>query len=59
MCVILFQEEKKAIKKEADTDAALLAKSSLDIPLQKESEHDVKLASLIKLRALESKFDCC
>ncbi|XP_052226122.1 coiled-coil domain-containing protein 130 homolog isoform X1 [Dreissena polymorpha] len=49
-----FREEKKAHKSEQDVDAALLAKSSLEIPLQKETADDVKLASLIKYRAIES-----
>ncbi|XP_060559881.1 coiled-coil domain-containing protein 130 homolog, partial [Ruditapes philippinarum] len=49
-----FRDEKKAIKAEVDGDNDLLLKSSLDIPLQKESEDDVKLAGLIKYRALES-----
>ncbi|XP_045159726.2 coiled-coil domain-containing protein 130 homolog [Mercenaria mercenaria] len=49
-----FRDEKKAIKAEAESDSALLVKSSLDIPLQKETEEDVKLAGLIKYRALES-----
>ena len=51
----MLQDEKKAIKAEVDSDNALLVKSSLDIPLQKESEDDVKLAGLIKYRALQCK----
>ena len=43
------------MKTEALKDAALLAKSSLDITLVKEDEQDVKLAKLMKLGAVKSK----
>ncbi|XP_052776847.1 coiled-coil domain-containing protein 130 homolog [Mya arenaria] len=49
-----FREEKRVQKEKADSDADLLARSSLNIPLQKERDEDVKLASLIKYRALDT-----
>ena len=48
------QDEKKALKKVQEDDDALLSKSSLNIPLVKETEEDVKLAGLMRLRAVES-----
>ncbi|KAL4236251.1 hypothetical protein ACF0H5_004638 [Mactra antiquata] len=49
-----FRNEKKAIKTETERDGELLEKSSLDIPLVKETEDDIKLAGLMKYRTVES-----
>lgn len=49
-----FREEKKTIKSSQDSDAALLNKSSLEIPLVKEVDEDKRLAQLMKYRTVES-----
>lgn len=49
-----FREEKKSLKKLTDSDTELLQRSSLDIPLEKEREEDIRLAGLIKYSAVET-----
>ncbi|XP_035698534.1 coiled-coil domain-containing protein 130-like [Branchiostoma floridae] len=49
-----FRGEKTVLKEEAAEDSALLAKSSLAIPLVREHEDDRKLASLLKYHSLDS-----
>ncbi|XP_069127802.1 coiled-coil domain-containing protein 130 homolog isoform X2 [Argopecten irradians] len=49
-----FRTEKKQIKEAKAVDDRLLEKSSLDIPLVKEDEDDVRLAGLLKYTATES-----
>ncbi|XP_033736884.1 coiled-coil domain-containing protein 130 homolog [Pecten maximus] len=49
-----FRMEKKHIKEVQAVDDRLLEKSSLDIPLVKEDEEDVRLAGLLKYTATES-----
>jgi coiled-coil domain-containing protein 130 len=44
------------LKARAAVDAALLAKSSLDIKLLPQSEDDQKIASLLRLNPTQSKF---
>jgi coiled-coil domain-containing protein 130 len=51
-----FQTAKKELKARAAVDAALLAKSSLDIKLLPQSEDDQKIASLLRLNPTQSKF---
>ena len=50
-----IQDEKKTITSAKESDEALLAKSSLEIPLVKEQETDKKLAQLMKYRTVECK----
>ncbi|XP_078285474.1 putative splicing factor YJU2B [Rhinoraja longicauda] len=49
-----FRDEKKVLKETAEKDEALRNKANLSIPLLKESDEDKRLASLLKLRALDS-----
>ena len=48
LILIQFRAEKKELKSTAQTDKALLEKSSLDITLLPESSEDQRLAELIK-----------
>nr|CAG4652164.1 EOG090X0DK6 [Triops cancriformis] len=50
----LFRKSKKELKIQAIADAALLAKSSLAIPLLPESEEDDRMASLLRLNPAET-----
>ena len=45
------------MKSVADSDAALLSKSSLEIPLVEEREQDKKLAHLMKYRTVQCKLN--
>jgi len=47
-----FREQKKKIEKAQESDQKLLIKSSLDIPLLKETEEDKKLSKLIKYNTI-------
>ncbi|XP_051897887.1 probable splicing factor YJU2B [Pristis pectinata] len=49
-----FRDEKKVLKEVEEKDEALRNKACLSIPLLEESEEDKHLASLLKLRALDS-----
>ncbi|XP_040846796.1 coiled-coil domain-containing protein 130 [Ochotona curzoniae] len=49
-----FREKKKALQEEEERDQALQAKASLTIPLLPETEHDRKLAGLLKFQTLDS-----
>lgn len=49
-----FREEKTTIKSSQESDAALLTKSSLEIPLVQEVDEDKRLAQLMKYRTVES-----
>ncbi|EFX83413.1 hypothetical protein DAPPUDRAFT_48162, partial [Daphnia pulex] len=53
---ILRDQFRKELKARAAVDAALLAKSSLDIKLLPQSEDDQKIASLLRLNPTQSKF---
>ena len=53
--IYYIQDEKKTITSAKESDEALLAKSSLEIPLVKEQETDKKLAQLMKYRTVECK----
>lgn len=48
-----MQEQKKALQEEEERDQALQAKASLTIPLLPETEHDRKLAGLLKFQTLD------
>ena len=48
LILIQFRAEKRELKSTAQTDKALLEKSSLDITLLPESSEDQRLAELIK-----------
>ncbi|XP_069783582.1 probable splicing factor YJU2B isoform X2 [Narcine bancroftii] len=49
-----FRDEKKVLKEAEEKDEAVRNKACLSIPLLEESEEDKHLASLLKLRALDS-----
>ncbi|XP_059848245.1 probable splicing factor YJU2B isoform X1 [Hypanus sabinus] len=49
-----FRDEKKILKEGEEKDEALRNKACLSIPLLEESEEDKHLASLLKLRALDT-----
>ncbi|XP_067829041.1 probable splicing factor YJU2B [Heptranchias perlo] len=49
-----FRDEKKVLKEAEEKDEALRNKACLSIPLVQESEDDKHLASLLKLRAMDS-----
>ncbi|XP_032868025.1 coiled-coil domain-containing protein 130 [Amblyraja radiata] len=49
-----FRDEKKVLKETEEKDEALRNKANLSIPLLEESDEDKRLASLLKLRVLDS-----
>ncbi|XP_067877419.1 probable splicing factor YJU2B isoform X2 [Heterodontus francisci] len=49
-----FRDEKKVLREAEEKDEALRNKACLSIPLVQESEDDKHLASLLKLRAMDS-----
>lgn len=49
-----FRQRKKELKIEEERDTALLARSSLDIPLLPESESDARLAAMMRLQTAKN-----